>query len=365
MDESKKYIRTFAGDMETLKKGGTPNLAPLQEKTKEPLAQPPTPPTKPQPEEASAPTPLPKLTLIPPSSPTVQMPPVPAVRAPQSTLETYSGDFSDRMKDTKASTATVLAAEQDSAPIVEETPPKKTPLSSILYGIAGAILLIVSGIGVYIAYGRYLSASAPIIPAPAVAAPIFVDDRATVDGVGTALVRNIEQSVASPLKEGTVRLLYLENATTTSVFSALQSPAPGALLRNITAARSMAGVVNVGGTQSPFFILSVAAYGDTFAAMLFWEPTMVRDLSALFPQYSSATQTVSTSSPQAIATSTPVSVISFRDEVVANHDTRVYRDSAGRTVLLYGYWNQTTLVIASNAAAFTEIIGRLATSRAQ
>lgn len=357
MDESKKYIRTFAGDMETLKKGGTPNLAPLQEKPKEPLAQPPAPPTMPLPEEASVPTPIPKLTLIPPSSPIVQMPPVPVVTIPQSTLETYSGDFSDRMKDTKASTATVLAAEQDSAPIIEEVPPKKTPLSSILYGTAGAILLIVGGVGVYIAYGRYLSASAPIIPAPTVAAPIFVDDRTSVAGTGTALVRNIEQSIASPLKEGTVRLLYLENATTTSVFSALQSPAPGALLRNVTAARSMAGVVNVGGTQSPFFILSVTSYGDTFAAMLFWESSMPRDLDKLFPQYSSATST--------IATSTPVLVISFRDEVVANHDTRVYRDSAGRTVLLYGYWNQTTLVVARNAAAFTEIINRLATSRAQ
>ena len=55
----------------------------------------------------------------------------------------------------------------------------------------------------------------------------------------------------------------------------------------------------------------------------------------------------------------------FVDEVVRNHDVRVYRDATGKSVLLYGYWNQTTLVIARDVAAFTELLQRLATSRAQ
>lgn len=315
---AKRYIRTLEGDIEILKKSGTSYLAP------------PGKPEKPE--------------TVP--------------------LETYEGDFLDRVKETRASTATVLAAEQDLAPrIPRQAPPERFSRGDILYGIAGGILILAGGVGAYVAYTRYLAASAPIVLAPAAEAPIFVDEREGVSGAGLALLQAMEQSVKRPLAGGAVRLLYLEGATTTSVFSALRLPSPGALSRNIVAAGSMAGVVNVpstsleaGGAQSPFFILSVASFGDTFAGMLAWETTMPRDLNSLFPPYLSATAT------STAATTTPAA---FRDEVIANHDARVYRDTASRSVLLYGYWNQTTLVIARDPAAFIEILGRLATSRSQ
>lgn len=357
MDEPKKYIRTFAGDMETLKKGGTPELAPLP-------AQPlPTPPP-PEPQKIAEPFP----SVAPKGS------------AP---LETYAGDFFDRMKATKASTATVLAAEQDSAPLVSQSPRNTFSRANILYSVAGAILLIAGIAGAYVAYSRYLAVSSPILPAPAASAPIFVDEREQISGTGTALFQAIEQLTTRPLSSGAVRLLSLDPAADTSVFSALQVPAPGVLLRNVLTEGSMAGIVSAGGGgQSPFFILSVASFGDTFAGMLQWEPLILRDLARLFPPYpapvaaTSTAATSSTSSPQATtpkstkktAPATPPALLSpaaFVDATVANHDVRVYRDTLGRDLLLYGYWDQTTLVIARDAAAFTEIIRRLATSRAQ
>lgn len=323
----KKYIRTFAGDVRTVKKGGAPNLVPISE-------------------------------------------------AKSTPIETYSGDFAERIKETQASTATILAAEQDAKPqpttdVTTESEPKKIPLSSILYTIAGVVLLIIGITGSYIAYTRYLTAVTPISVAPSVQAPIFIDEREIVSGTGTALLRAIEQSSTRMLTAGTVRQLYFDPATTTakSIFSELRIPAPGVLSRNINKDNSMAGIVNpspssvvgTGGKQSVFFILSVSSYGDTFAGMLSWEPMMPRDLGALFPAYPANVGT-STS-----ATSTPkVSIpVTFRDEVVANHDVRVYRDAVGRSILLYGYWNQTTLIVARDPEAFTEIAGRISTSRAQ
>lgn len=327
--EPKKYIRTLEGDIEALKKGGARDRAPL-------------PPEKPE--------------TVP--------------------LETYEGDFLDRVRETRASTATVLAAEQDESPRArEQAPPEKISRKNLFYGIAGGALIIAGIVGAYFAYTRYLAASAPLVLAPSAAAPIFVDEREAVSGAGLALIQAIGQSVKRPLASGGVRLLYLEAATSTAVFSALRLSAPGALLRNIVIAESMAGVVNpapgsafgTGGVQSPFFILSVATFGDTFAGMLAWETAMPRDLIRLFPPFTlglagqfSATSTSATSTPLA-----PPVMPAFRDEVVANHDVRVYRDAGGKSVMLYGYWNQTTLVIARDPSAFTEIIGRLATSRAQ
>lgn len=371
--EPKKYIRTFHGDLETLKKGGTPDLAPLGERP--PVTAPgpavPKPPPVSRPPVSSPPPPvqIPSSTRLP--TPVPEAPPTPSVPQPTAPLKTYGGDFTARMKETQATTATVLAVEQDLGPRPTEVPPQKMSRSSMVYTAAGVTLLIAGGIGAYIAYQHYLAGSAPVFLAPTAAAPIFVDERKEVSGTGTALLQTIQQSIASPLSAGSVRLVYFAaNATTTaSIFSALQLPAPGALLRNINAAGSMAGVVSLTSSSgenvpSPFFILSVTAYGETFAAMLAWESRMPRELIKLFPPHPALEPT-----PMATTTArslTPISsVAGFFDVTIANHDVRVYRDSAGRDVLLYGYWNQTTLVIARDAAAFAEIIGRLATSRAQ
>ena len=124
----------------------------------------------------------------------------------------------------------------------------------------------------------------------------------------------------------------------------------------------MTGVVNVNGKQSPFFILSVTAYSETFAGMLAWERSMLRDVGKLYPPYPSP---VSNTPATSTAPVVPESLLAFHDEAVSNHDVRVYRDAVGRSLLLYGYWNQSTLVIARDPAAFTEIAERLATSRTQ
>lgn len=411
-EKPKQYIRTFHGDFDILKKGGTPNLAPLGggpsttlgESTASQSAPPISVPTPTAPE---APVSPPAVQPLPVSEslqtvatapdehiflqePVVEEPPRPAESFGEggkpSPIQTYAGDFTERMNTMQASTATVIAAEQDAKPQLVQVQPSKFSRSNVLYGIAGGVLIIAGGVSAYMAYTRYVASSAPILLAPGAVAPIFVDDQKPIKGTGTALLQALQQSVASQLaSSGSVRLLYLETATSTSVFSALQLPAPGALLRNITASRSMAGVVNVNGVQSPFFILSVSSYSNTFAAMLQWEKSMPRDLAKLYPQYPSpvivqpleastvaTTSAMSTSSPRVTTPSIPASkpvapaptiVPAFFDATVANHDVRVYRDSNSRAVVLYGYWNQTTLIIARDAAAFSEIIGRLATSR--
>ncbi|MDO8566734.1 MAG: hypothetical protein Q7R58_01115 [bacterium] len=376
----KKYIRTYAGDIEILKKGGKPDLKPLEPpETK-------TPTTTQAPPSAPTPPPIPIFHLTPPPPPTPlttptplsapepepeQKPPVISAPAPPpapkpeppkpSPIETYESDFSQRVKDTHASTATILAAEQDALSGPPRVTPTKSSRGNIFYVIAGAALLILGITGSYIAYAQYLAKTKPVILAPTLSAPIFVDEKEKITATSPQeILQAIEQSVTRQLTPNTVRLLYIDLATTTSssVFSSLQLPAPGALLRNVNAEHSMAGVVNIDGAQSPLFILSVASYGDTFAGMLSWELRMPRDLSSLFPLYPQLPVSTTTA-----ATPTSVSVVSFRDEVVGNHDVRIYRDSEGRSILLYGYWNQTTLVIARDPAAFIEILGRLATTR--
>ena len=364
-EQPKKYIRTLEGDIATLQSGGTPDLALFVEKSPSPAERL---------IEASPITPIQESTQLPP--PTQEPVEAPAFKPKEpAPIETYESDFSDRIKETNASHTTVLAAEQDSGPMLPEAVSK--PQSSrinLAYIFGGITLLVVGGVGMYFAYEYYSSSLAPVMIASTVSSPIFVDDREQISGVGATLLQAIEQSVTHSLASGTIRLLYKENMTTSdSVFSDLQMPAPDILLRNVNATGSMAGVINVGGDQSPFFILSAASYSDTFSGMLSWESHMPSDLNALFPAYPTPapTSTVTVSTTTATTTTTVVApstqtvAAGFHDETVNNHDVRVYRDTKNRVVLLYGYWNQTTLVIARNASAFAVILQRLATSRTQ
>lgn len=436
----KKYIRTFESDMAVLKNGGVPDLTPLTEKpiiasdSKVTLIQevknPPSPPPPPPPPPTQKPEPI----SVKPQEP---RPPTP--------IETYASDLSDRMKETHASTATILAAEQDSLRGTPLATSQKSLHSNLLYIITGTLFFVAGVGGAYVAYMHYMKITAPVVLMPNASAPIFIDDREQISGIGLVLMQAIEKSVNNPLIPGTVRLLYTASSTDNveSVFSELNMPAPDILLRNIQPAGSMAGVINMDGNQSPFFILSVLSYRDTFSGMLSWEPSMLNNLGLLFPPYPIATSTM-TSTPiltatlspgehgeevkslqqifvdngllsvhptgfygfltekavkafqsihniisfgspattgygsvgprtlaeinalfattTAITASSTVPTAAFSDETIDNHDVRVYRDTAGKSVLLYGYWNQKTLIIARNSSAFIEILKRLATS---
>ncbi len=363
--------------MEALKKGGVPDLKPLMPKQPAPQgpdAAPPQLPGQQAPTPASIPIPPPRSFPAPPT-PTPPKPVLPTEPKP-SPLQTYSSDFSDRIKNTGASTATILAAEQDSGTTVVE---ERTSRGSAVAVIAGVLLLLIGGAGAYIAYTQYVVKMSPVpVIVPTGSAPIFVDEREKISGTSaTELLQEIQQSLTRTLAPNSVRLLYTDQSTTSdkSVFSALQLPAPAVLLRNVNAANSMAGIINTGAAQTPFFILSVTSYSDTFAGMLAWEPTISRDLATLFPPYPAAviaTTTATTTKSKATTTKAKTATtatapatfsVFFHDEVVGNHDVRVYRDAEGRSILLYGYWNQKTLVIARDPSVFVEILSRLATAR--
>ncbi len=346
-DQPEKYIRTFAGDIDAVKKGGTPDLALLSPVPTPPVAQtravPQVPPT-----------------IVPPLPVTVEVPKNPP-------LETYENDFSQRVEATHASTATILAAEQDKTRV----PPavlKEPPHISLLYSIAGTVLLIASIVGGYVAY-RHYTTPAPVTSVPSVSTPIFVDEREEISGTGSVLLQAIMGSVNRPFPVGTVRLLFVASTTSTiNIFSLLPVSAPDVLLRNMNTTGSMAGVINIGGVQSPFFVLSVSSYSNIFYGMLSWEPLMPGHLAEFFPSSSTATPATTTPATTTPATTTPAMpafVAGFYDTTIANHDVRVYRDASGRDILLYGFWNQATLIIARDAAAFTEIASRLGTARPQ
>jgi hypothetical protein len=340
------------------------------------------------------------LTNLPPPPPEPAVPvPAPLPQAPAkpisldnvSPIHTYSSDFSNRIDTKGASAFSVLAAEQDTraTPPSAVTPGKK--LHGALIFAFSFVLILIAGGAAYAAYW-YVSQNT-VIPTITQSVPslVFADDRQAVSGEGSALMQAIVDAAGIPLSDGQVRVLYVTQSTSTPdkqlvtfplpggrLLGALQLSAPDILLRNI-APESTVGIVHAGSETRAFFILRVLSYERTFAGMLNWEGTIQSELAALYPEYPKpptpapvvATTTKIVKGKKVVATTTTVAPAPFIlgphfvDKVASNHDVRALIDGQGRTILLYGYRDKDTLIIARNEAAFAELTSRLEATKQQ
>ena len=312
----------------------------------------------------------------------VPQPPLPPVLPGQETsspLHTYTSDFADRIDTQHASTFSVLAAEKDAVKPrqVPIAPKKKSPA----FAIAMSVVLVLLGAGIAVGAYFYMSKNAPVNIVSGPSSLIATDSKVQLTGTGRTLLSALGAKAAEPLAANNVLLTYVDESTTTSqgvveqqatggaFITELNLPAPDILLRNIEPS-SMVGIVHAANETRPFFILRVDSYERTFAGMLSWESTIQSSLQVLYPLYpaiapqtTSATTNTSTSTKifiPPVITNAPTN--QFIDEIVANHSARALKDTSGRTLLIYGYADKQTLVIARDEAAFTILLSRLATN---
>jgi hypothetical protein len=302
---------------------------------------------------------------------------VPAISEPAvpERLQTYANDFSNRIDSEGASAFSVYAAQADAgdtAPLTSE--PKKQHLA-LAYVLGGAVFLIGGSLILYYAY-NYFSGTQPVaVVNTAPPALITGDEQGTISGSGSALMSALVAAGNTALPIGSIRILYFAaSATSTepggSIIKALQLDAPDILLRNI-GENSTVGVLHAGSETRVFFVLAATSYERTFAGMLSWESTIARDLAPLYPAYAetlapSATSTASAKNgkpPPLVPTPAPAP--RFVDEVVDSHDVRAFKDADGRTILLYGYRDQSTLLIARDETSFSVLLARLSATRTQ
>ncbi len=372
VDGTKSHVRTYATDVATLtgkplptKVENVPAPAPIPLPTPAPVAPKPVP-------APLAPTPAPAVTLPPDPEKEAAIERIkekvaqPAAERP-SPIHTYKSDFAEHVEAQKASPISVLAAQQDSArpaPVVLTTPKKKFPAE-----LVGGVLLIVVGIAAIAASYMYISRD-KVVEELFVPSLIFADERISLSGSAEELRAGLANPEgAAELPPGGVLITYITYSTTSpdgkttielaatggSLIDALRLPAPDILLRNILP-ESTVGVVRAGEETRPFFIMKVDSYERTYAGMLTWEAMMEQDLSVFYPPYpvlETATTTLESFR------------LSFIDAIVDNRDVRVLKDADNRTLILYGYRDKETLIIARNEAAFSELLARLAATRAQ
>lgn len=275
----------------------------------------------------------------------------------------------------RASPITVVAAQQDQGTRTRRTPAKRRGL---VPAVLAVLLIVLGGGGLYAAinYADLGSSKEETLGVPSL---ILADEKMELQGPDYR--RELADAANQPLVEGNILVTYVTSASTTKT-GLLNAPQPGGalirllnlgapdiLMRNVDLA-STVGVVSTGEEAHPFFILRVNSFERTFAGMLGWESTMFDDLNPLYPLHMQVAE------PQPVettGTSTPIlppmplnnAPQGFTDDVIANRDVRVLRDGAGRTLLLYGYSDKETLVIARDELAFATLVARLTATQSQ
>ncbi|HYF29161.1 MAG TPA: hypothetical protein VEA36_02230 [Candidatus Paceibacterota bacterium] len=368
-EDKSRFIRTYAKDVAALTgTSGKAASAPPPPPVPKPVAAPPPPPPKPIP----PPPPLEKPEFEAPAPPPAPLPPVNRAPEQPSPIHTYKSDFADRIDQKQASTFSVLAAQKDAGK--RPASPKKRRSQLML---AGAVVLIALG-GAGLGGAAWYVMRANMLPAavPSASSLVFADEQVRLSASGPDLMNEIAALANEPLPDGSVLVVYLSESTTTergrvietplsggALINAMELPAPQILLRNISP-ESTVGIMSAGGETRPFFVFKTSSYERTFAGMLAWETSIARDLAVLFPA-KAAGSLAPTAASAPLGTSTPVAqpparpLDAFTDAVVANHDVRVLRDTAGATLMLYGYAQKDLLILARDEAAFTNLISRL------
>ncbi|KND51511.1 MAG: hypothetical protein AB202_03000 [Parcubacteria bacterium C7867-007] len=279
-------------------------------------------------------------------------------------LHTFKSDFADHIDSQKATTFSVLAAQSDSKENLARTPKPASTTSKKpnLPFILGGVTLLVLGIGIVGGSYWFVSVRTPSSGLPfIVPSLIFADEKVEITGdSGPELMQALAAVAQGPSVNGNIIVTYITEREEGVVsipqaggqlIKQLFQNAPDILLRNITDG-STVGVIDAGDSNAPFFILDVSSYERTFAGMLGWEPTIAANLAPLYPPH---LENVSTSTGARIVNPTR-----FMDKSVANHDVRVLIDSNNKTILIYGYRDKQTLIIARDEAAFSAILVRLA-----
>jgi hypothetical protein len=329
---------------------------------------------------------IPSEKVISPIIPTPVIPVENNSKNESSPIHTYKTDFNDHVEEKKASAFSIIAAEKDAAKQRVVAKPAPNNNRKVLTIIAGILLLLIGSGGVYAAY-LYMNKNAPVLLVATPSSLIASDLQVKLSGSGLDLMRALTDQAKQQLPDSSVELTYLDVSTTTAqgvteapasggaFITELNLQAPDILLRNIDSS-SMVGVTNADGKTAPFFILRVTSYERTFAGMLQWEPSMLSALSPLYPLYPAASADTASSSTSVQNTasssvSKPIKIFvppadptapasQFVDEVVANHSARALKDNAGRTLVLYGYADKQTLIIAGNEGTFSLLIEKLA-----
>ncbi|GEM_PF-1406578 len=274
-------------------------------------------------------------------------------------VRTFKEDMNAAIKGNNLSLVSIAIKEDEKRRREEEVVVGETKQSHWFAIVSTLLILAGLGIGGYAVYVTYFTTTeetaAPT--SPNYTSLVFAEKTKVVptntlnDTQLVSLLKNEVRNLNASL--GTIEDVHFvdtktnpESISLQRFISILQVRLPDSLLRNVQAP-FMYGVHSAS-ENAGFLVVKPDNYDRTFAGLLEWEPTLVRDLYVILTGV------------------TPESALlqaRFSDVLLKNVNSRVVRDANGKIVLLYAFFDKDTLLITANEATFVELLTRLTTPR--
>ena len=272
-------------------------------------------------------------------------------------IRTYREDVESAIATKKSSLFSLAAAEEARRSTIAKPDDGPAPRkrSAVSIWIFVGILFFVLGISAIIAI-PFLTTSDSVEPELTPGAPLIASDTTVVFDMTGRSRREILNGLAFERETADISLGEIEHIILAEdIPSGRTQVGTRAFLGMIEAriddsfARSlgeeyMLGIHAFDGNQ-PFLILKPRLFRNAFAGMLAWESSLLFDLSPLF-----ATR------------GTPENTLTFEDTVIRNIDVRAITKE-GKYVLMYGFLDDSTLLITTNEHTFGEIVSRRSSIR--
>jgi hypothetical protein len=112
------------------------------------------------------------------------------------------------------------------------------------------------------------------------------------------------------------------------------------------------------GGKARFIVLKTSYYANAFSGMLKWEKNIYSDLKNILDLKNESFETTGTTTD-----SYSLKTSMFYDGIISNRDSRILRDGQNKTLLIYSFIDNETLVIASNENLLKTLTQKLTIKR--
>lgn len=277
-------------------------------------------------------------------------------------LRTYTSDMVEAIRTNEGSVIKIALAEKEKRE--RETENKEAEGSNILkISLAiGSIILIAGAIwGSIYLLQKKKEKDTPTPIVNNVETFISYDSMAKIDVTRATNILNLTAILNNdqPQDSGLVRALFLttknnnivDNLSAKSFLYLINTTAPSALVRSLSD-KFLLGkytndrAINENDKKALFLIFQTTDYTQTYASMLEWEKTMLKDLFILLK--------IKITDPKS-----PLFEQPWKDIVINNKDARVLYGENGEGILYYTFVNKNDFVVTSSLEALKEIIDRI------
>lgn len=326
-------------------------------------------------------------------------------------VNTYQDAIKDALRSQSMSSASLLMAEERrraQVQVEEEQTSLKTPKNRWL--LVGAAALV--ALGLLILGFAFLSRDdgLTVDSQRSITSRKFFEADAVINIASAQLSRNtilkLQQVLAGPMPRNTVQQLVItkevradptssfeltkaEPYTTSELLALLQARVDSSFERSVDQDFFLGAHVTA--TNDTFLIFRIVNFDNVFAATFTWESSMARDLEAIFPQalgpinkvpetptappipttqVATSTATSTTTRTNATTSAPVVPQIPqrttaglFSDQVLANSDTRVIKDSSGNVLFFYTFIDEEYLYFGTKAQTLNEVKKRIRSAK--